>query len=113
MIPFGLGIDKQGINATQCARAGLFTGPSPETSKSPGGDIFSQAGDVGKIRDLEHLEINEQIGGTEGKAARRGRIPVLRFSRMGNELRRQQETASWVCGPARGGGIPTSPIPGR
>lgn len=61
VIPFGLGIDKQGINATQCARARAILRAITGNLEVPGGDIFSQAGDVGKIRDLEHLEINEQI----------------------------------------------------
>lgn len=61
VIPFGLGIDKQGINATQCARARAILRAITGNLEIPGGDIFSQAGDVGKIRDLEHLEINEQI----------------------------------------------------
>jgi anaerobic selenocysteine-containing dehydrogenase len=61
VIPFGLGIDKQGVNATQCARARAILRAITGNLEIPGGDIFSQAGDVGKIRDLEHLEINEQI----------------------------------------------------
>jgi anaerobic selenocysteine-containing dehydrogenase len=61
VIPFGLGIDKQGINATQCARARAILRAITGNLEVPGGDIFSQAGDVGKIRDMEYLEINEQI----------------------------------------------------
>jgi anaerobic selenocysteine-containing dehydrogenase len=61
VIPFGLGIDKQGVNATQCARARAILRAITGNLEIPGGDIFSSAGDVGKIRDLESLEINERI----------------------------------------------------
>lgn len=61
VIPFGLGIDKQGVNSTQCARARASLRAITGNLEVPGGDNFSLAEGIGKIRDLEHLEINEQI----------------------------------------------------
>jgi anaerobic selenocysteine-containing dehydrogenase len=61
VIPFGLGIDKQGVNATQCARAKTILRAITGNLEISGGEIFSCAGEVGKIRDLEYLELNEQI----------------------------------------------------
>lgn len=61
VIPFGLGLDKQGINSTQCARGRAILRAITGNLEVPGGDIFSMAGEVGKIRDLEYLELNDLI----------------------------------------------------
>lgn len=59
VIPFGLGLDKQGVNSTQCARARAILRAITGNLEVPGGEIFSLAGEVGKIRDAEYLEIND------------------------------------------------------
>jgi anaerobic selenocysteine-containing dehydrogenase len=61
VIPFGYGLDKQGINATQCARRRAILRAITGNLEIPGGEIFSTAGDIGKIRDWEHLEINDTL----------------------------------------------------
>ncbi len=61
VIPFGLGLDKQGVNATQCARGRAILRAITGNLEVPGGDVFSMAGDVGKIRDAEYLELNDMI----------------------------------------------------
>jgi anaerobic selenocysteine-containing dehydrogenase len=61
VIPFGLGLDKQGINATQCARARAILRAITGNLEVPGGEVFSTAGEVGKIRDAEYLELNNLI----------------------------------------------------
>ncbi len=59
VIPFGLGLDKQGVNSTQCARGRAILRAITGNLEIPGGDNFSMAGEVGEIRDAEYLEINE------------------------------------------------------
>jgi anaerobic selenocysteine-containing dehydrogenase len=61
VIPFGYGLDKQGVNATQCARGRAILRAITGNLEIPGGEIFSTAGDIGKIIDWEHLEINDTL----------------------------------------------------
>lgn len=61
VLPFGLGLDKQGVNATQCARARAILRAITGNLEVPGGDVFSLAGDIGKIRDWVYLERNDMI----------------------------------------------------
>jgi len=61
VIPFGLGLDKQGINATQCARGRAIIRAITGNLEVPGGEVFSLAGEVGKIRDAVYLEINDVL----------------------------------------------------
>jgi anaerobic selenocysteine-containing dehydrogenase len=61
VIPFGLGLDKQGINSTQCARARAILRAITGNLEVPGGEVFSLAGEVGRIRDAEYLELNSLI----------------------------------------------------
>ncbi|MCF8026425.1 MAG: molybdopterin-dependent oxidoreductase [Desulfobacteraceae bacterium] len=65
VIPFGLGLDKQGINSTQCARARAILRAITGNLEVPGGEVFSTAGEVGKIRDAEYLELNSLIPETQ------------------------------------------------
>ena len=59
VIPWGFGLDKQGLNATQCARARAIIRAITGNLEVPGGEVFSLAGDIGKIRDAEYLEAND------------------------------------------------------
>ena len=61
IIPWGYGLDKQGINATQCARARAILRAITGNLEVPGGESLSMAGDIGKIIDWEALEMNEAI----------------------------------------------------
>jgi thiosulfate reductase / polysulfide reductase chain A len=61
VIPFGLGLDKQGINSTQCARGRAILRAITANLEIAGGDVFSTAGGVGKIRDAEYLELNSAV----------------------------------------------------
>jgi anaerobic selenocysteine-containing dehydrogenase len=61
VIPFGYGLDKQGINATQCARGRAILRAITGNLEILGGETFSTAGDIGKILDWEHLEINDTL----------------------------------------------------
>jgi anaerobic selenocysteine-containing dehydrogenase len=61
LIPWGYGLDKQGVNSTQCARARAILRAITGNLEIPGGENFSVAGDIGKIHDWEHLEINDVI----------------------------------------------------
>ena len=61
VIPFGLGLDKQGVNSTQCARGRAIIRAITGNQEIPGGDNFSMAGEIGKIHDAEYLEINEVL----------------------------------------------------
>jgi anaerobic selenocysteine-containing dehydrogenase len=61
VIPFGLGLDKQGINSTQCARGRAILRAITGNLEIPGGDVFSRAVEVEKIRDAEYLELNSAI----------------------------------------------------
>jgi len=61
IMPWGYGLDKQGINATQCARARAILRAITGNLEIPGGETLSMAGDIGKIIDWEALEMNESI----------------------------------------------------
>lgn len=61
VIPFGFGLDKQGINATQNARGRAIIRAITGNLEIPGGEVFSQAGDIGKIHDWTYLEINDVL----------------------------------------------------
>jgi len=61
LIPWGYGLDKQGINSTQCARGRAILRAITGNLEVPGGENFSMAGDIGKVHDWEHLEINDVI----------------------------------------------------
>ncbi|MGD9826034.1 molybdopterin-containing oxidoreductase family protein [Desulfobacter sp.] len=61
IMPWGYGLDKQGINATQCARARAILRAITGNLEVPGGETLSIAGDIGKIIDWEALEMNESI----------------------------------------------------
>ncbi|MGD9209399.1 MAG: molybdopterin-dependent oxidoreductase [Desulfobacteraceae bacterium] len=61
VIPFGLGLDKQGINSTQCARGRAIIRAITGNLEIPGGEIFTLADKIGKIRDAEYLEINNVL----------------------------------------------------
>ncbi len=65
ILPWGYGLDKQGINSTQCARARASLRAITGNLEVPGGENFSLAGDVGKIIDWEALEMNEAIPATQ------------------------------------------------
>jgi anaerobic selenocysteine-containing dehydrogenase len=56
-----VGLDKQGVNSTQCARDRAILRAITGNLEIEGGDGFSMAGEVGKIRDLEYLELNDMI----------------------------------------------------
>ncbi|MEJ2638008.1 MAG: molybdopterin-dependent oxidoreductase [Desulfosarcinaceae bacterium] len=61
VIPFGFGLDKQGVNATQCARGRAIIRAMTGNLEIPGGENFSTAGEIGKILDWEHLERNDSL----------------------------------------------------
>jgi anaerobic selenocysteine-containing dehydrogenase len=61
VIPFGYGLDKQGVNATQCARGRAILRAITGNLEIPGGEIFSTAGEIGEIIDWEHLELNDTL----------------------------------------------------
>jgi thiosulfate reductase/polysulfide reductase chain A len=61
VIPFGYGLDKQGINATQCARGRAILRAIAGNLEVPGGEVFSQAGDVGKVLGNDYLEFDEAL----------------------------------------------------
>ncbi len=61
VLPWGYGLDKQGLNATQCARARAIIRAITGNLEVPGGEVFSLADGVGKIRDAVSLEANEAM----------------------------------------------------
>lgn len=61
VIPFGFGIDKQGVNATQCARGKAIIRAITGNLEIPGGEVFSLAGDIAKIHDWTYLEMNDML----------------------------------------------------
>lgn len=61
VIPFGLGLDKQGVNSTQCARGRAILRAITGNLEVPGGEVFTLANEVGKIRDWTYLEINDVL----------------------------------------------------
>lgn len=61
VIPWGFGLDKQGVNATQSARARAILRAITGNLEVQGGEIFSKAGEVGKVLDDEYMEFNEAL----------------------------------------------------
>lgn len=78
-IPFGYGLDKQGINATQCARGRAILRAITGNLEVPGGDLFSKAGDVGKVLDEDALEMNEALPAGQRAKQLYGRHPFFGF----------------------------------
>jgi anaerobic selenocysteine-containing dehydrogenase len=60
-ITWGFGIDKQGINATQAARARCCLRALTGNLDIPGGEPLGCADPVGRIRDEEQMELNEML----------------------------------------------------
>ena len=80
VIPFGLGLDKQGVNSTQCARGRAILRAITGNLEVPGGDVFSQAENVGKIHDAEYLELNDMIPASQrAKQIGADRYPFFGF----------------------------------
>jgi anaerobic selenocysteine-containing dehydrogenase len=80
VIPFGVGLDKQGINSTQCTRARAILRAITGNLEIPGGEIISTAGEVGKVRDGEYLEINDSLpAGQRAKQLGVDRYPFFGF----------------------------------
>lgn len=61
VIPFGYGLDKQGVNSTQCARGRAILRAITGNLEVRGGEVFSQAEDVGKVLGDDYLEFNEAL----------------------------------------------------
>ncbi len=80
VIPFGLGLDKQGVNSTQCARGRAIIRAITGNLEVPGGEVFSLAGDIGKIRDWEYFELNDMMPESQkGKQLGVDRYPFFGF----------------------------------
>ena len=80
VLPWGYGLDKQGINATQCARARAILRAITGNLEVPGGEVFTLAGEIGKIRDAVHLEINDVLPESQrGKQLGADRYPFFGF----------------------------------
>ncbi|MFZ0448873.1 MAG: molybdopterin-dependent oxidoreductase [Desulfatiglandaceae bacterium] len=65
VIPWGYGLDKQGINATQSARARAILRAITGNMEIQGGEIFSRAGKVGQVLDGAYLEFNNPLSATQ------------------------------------------------
>ena len=62
IIPYGYGLDKQGVNSNQCARARAILRAITGNLEIPGGEIFSQSPETGKLRDEFDLVRSDAIG---------------------------------------------------
>jgi anaerobic selenocysteine-containing dehydrogenase len=100
-IPFGLGLDKQGINSTQCARARAILRAITGNLEIPGGDVFSTASNVIKIRDAEYLEFNDALD-AEQRAKQIGADKYPFFGFPGwerNSAANKKLPEKWVASP--------------
>ncbi len=61
VIPYGYGLDKQGVNSNQCARARAILRALTGNLEVPGGEIFSQSPETGKLRGEFDLVASEAI----------------------------------------------------
>jgi len=61
MITWGFGIDKQGVNATQAARARCILRAVTGNLDVPGGEPLGFSDPIGKIISYNHLELNEAL----------------------------------------------------
>jgi len=61
VIPFGYGLDKQGVNATQSARGRAILRAITGNLEVPGGETFSVASDVAKVLGDDYLEFNDAL----------------------------------------------------
>jgi thiosulfate reductase / polysulfide reductase chain A len=79
-IPWGYGLDKQGVNATQCARARGILRALTGNLEVPGGDEFSLAGEVGKVRGNDYLNLDSALpAGQRAKQLGADRYPFFGF----------------------------------
>ena len=61
VIPFGYGLDKQGVNATQSARGRAILRAITGNLEVPGGETFSVTGEVAKVLGEGYLEFNDAL----------------------------------------------------
>lgn len=61
VIPWGYGLDKQGINATQSARGRTILRAVTGNLEVPGGEVFSMSSDVARVRGNDYLEFNDAL----------------------------------------------------
>jgi thiosulfate reductase / polysulfide reductase chain A len=61
VIPWGFGLDKQGVNATQTARARCLLRALSGNLDVPGGEILGHAEPIGKIVGNDVMELNEAL----------------------------------------------------
>jgi anaerobic selenocysteine-containing dehydrogenase len=61
-IPYGYGLDKQGVNATQCARARAILRAITGNLEVEGGEFFGQSPEVAKVRGEFDLVASDAIG---------------------------------------------------
>ncbi|MBG0789898.1 MAG: molybdopterin-dependent oxidoreductase [Desulfovibrionaceae bacterium] len=61
-IPYGYGLDKQGVNATQCARARAILRAITGNLEVDGGETFGRSPEVAKVRGEFDLVASEAIG---------------------------------------------------
>ncbi|WP_084301954.1 molybdopterin-containing oxidoreductase family protein [Desulfonatronovibrio hydrogenovorans] len=62
VIPYGYGLDKQGINSNQCARARAILRAITGNLEIPGGEIMSQAPEMARVRGEFDLVQSDAIG---------------------------------------------------
>lgn len=100
-IPFGLGLDKQGVNSTQCARGRAILRAITGNLEIPGGDVFGGASEILKIRDAEYLEINHVLD----QSQRAKQIGIDKYPFFGfpgwerNSAAHKKLPEKWVAAP--------------
>jgi thiosulfate reductase/polysulfide reductase chain A len=98
-VPFGYGLDKQGINATQCARGRAILRAITGNLEVPGGETFSYAGDIGKIRNEDHLELNEMLSSEQRAKQLYGPYPFFGFPGWEQTFAANQKLPAGYCPP--------------
>ena len=78
-IPFGYGLDKQGVNANQCARGRAILRALTGNLEVPGGDWISESERIAQVRGEEELELNEVLSAEQRAKQLYGSYPFFGF----------------------------------
>ncbi|MCG8637192.1 MAG: molybdopterin-dependent oxidoreductase [Desulfobacterales bacterium] len=100
VILWGYGIDKQGVNSTQAARARAILRAVTGNLEVPGGEIFSMAEGMEKVLDTTHLECHGALSeGQKAKQLGADKYPFFGFPGYEKNLAANQRLPKGYVGP--------------
>jgi thiosulfate reductase / polysulfide reductase chain A len=99
-LPYAYGLDKQGVNANQCARARAILRAITGNLEVPGGETFGQTPEVARVRGEFDLVAAEAIGpGQRAKQLGADRYPFFGFPGWERNLANNQKLPKGQVSP--------------